>query len=78
MATQSVTHEILVPIKIAAAHFGLPYWKLLRAVKSGLIPSYMPFNSRRLVYLSEISAYICSTRSRGMVAIEQIAHGGRS
>jgi hypothetical protein len=65
MNTQSVLHEKLVTIKVAAADFGLPYWKLLRAVKSGLIPSYKPFNSRRLVLLSEIDSYIRSTRTGG-------------
>lgn len=70
MDAQSVAPEKLVIIKVAADYFGLPYWKLLRAVKSGLIPSYSPFNSRRLVYLSEVSAYIHSTRSGGMAAIE--------
>jgi hypothetical protein len=61
----SVTPEKLVTIKVAAASFGLPYWKLLRAVKAGIIPSYTPFNTRRLVLLSEVNFYIQSTRSGG-------------
>jgi hypothetical protein len=65
MDSQSNAREKLITIKVAAANFGLPYWKLLRAVKAGIIPSYTPFNSRRLVLLSEVNCYIRSTRSGG-------------
>ena len=43
-------------IKEAAALLGLPTWKLQRAVKDGLIPSYTFLNRRKLVRLSEIDA----------------------
>ena len=43
-------------IKEAAALFGMPTWKIRRAVKDGLIPSYTLLNRRKLVQLSEIDA----------------------
>ena len=52
-------------IKEAAFLLGLKYWQLQRAVKAKKIPSYTPFNARRLVRLSEVNAYIQSTRSGG-------------
>lgn len=57
--------EKLMPISQAADCVGAKYWQLGRAVKSGAIPSYTPFNSRRLVKLSEVIAYIDSCRRGG-------------
>lgn len=48
--------ERLFTIKAAAEQIGLPYWKLGRAVKRGLVPSHTLLNSKRLVRLSEIVA----------------------
>jgi hypothetical protein len=50
--------EPLYTIKAAAAALNVHYWALLRAVKRGDVPSYTPFNSRRLVRLSEVVASI--------------------
>jgi hypothetical protein len=50
----------------AAAKLGCRYWQLQRAVKRGDIPSYTPFNSRKLVKLSEVVAYIDSCRQGGV------------
>lgn len=55
----------LLTIGQAAEVIGLPTWQLRRAVKRGIVPSYAPFNSRRLVYLSEIRAFIAATRRGG-------------
>jgi excisionase family DNA binding protein len=46
--------EHLYSIKEAAFRLGLPRWKLYRAVKAGLIPSYILLNRRKLVRLSEV------------------------
>lgn len=54
--------EKLVTLKEASAAFGLPPFKLYRAAKSGLIPSYRVFNSRKLVRLSEVLAVIEASR----------------
>ena len=43
-------------MKNAAAMLGLPYFKVQRAVKLGLIPSYRLYNKRKLVRVSEILA----------------------
>ena len=48
--------EKLRPMKNAADMLGLPYFKVQRAVKLGLIPSYRLYNKRKLVRVSEIMA----------------------
>lgn len=57
--------EKLMPIREAADAVGAKYWQVQRAVRRGWIPSYTPFNSRRLVKLSEVIAYIDSCRQGG-------------
>lgn len=57
--------EPLRTVKQAAAELGIPYFKLARAVKEGLVPSYTLYNSRRLVRVSEIVAVIEATRDGG-------------
>lgn len=46
--------ERLLTIKEAAELLGIQYWKLRRAVKQGVIPSYSLLNTRRLVRISDI------------------------
>lgn len=53
-----VRMENLRTIQEAARAVGAKYWQIQRAVKQGRIPSYTPYNSRRLVKLSEVVAYI--------------------
>lgn len=55
----------LINIQTAAMALGVHTWALRRGIKSGAIPSYTPFNSRRLVKLSEVVAYIDSCRQGG-------------
>lgn len=57
--------SLLITISQAAEKIGAKPWQLRRAVKRGAIPSYTPFNSRRLVKLSEVIAYINSCRLGG-------------
>jgi hypothetical protein len=54
--------EPLRTVKQAAAEVGIPYFKLARAIKGGLIPHYTLYNSRRLVRVSEVLAVIDATR----------------
>ncbi len=56
------TAERLLNLKDAADAIGARYWQVQRAVRRGDIPSYTPFNSRPLVKLSEVVAYIDSCR----------------
>lgn len=63
--TMELTPEKLMLISEAADAVGAKPWQLDRAVRRGLIPSYTPFNSRRLVKLSEVVAYIDSCRQGG-------------
>lgn len=55
----------LITIQRAAEQLGVHVWALRRAINSGAIPAYTPFNSRRLVKLSEVVAYIDSCRQGG-------------
>jgi hypothetical protein len=55
----------LLTIKAAAALRGLPYWKLQRAVKLGIVPSYRLLNSRRLIRIEELDAVIRRSREGG-------------
>lgn len=58
--------EKLFTIQQAADILGLPHFKLDRAARAGLIPTYRVFNSRRLVRLSEVIAAIEATRKGGV------------
>lgn len=58
--------EKLVNIQTAAKALGIHVWALRRAIRSGAIPAYTPFNSRKLVRLSEVMAYIDSCRQGGV------------
>jgi hypothetical protein len=50
-------HKYLT-LKQAAFELNLPYFKLQRAAKKGLIPTYRFLNGRPLVRLSEVVAAI--------------------
>lgn len=54
--------ERLLTINEAAKVLGLHAWKLRRAVKTGIVPSYKILNARRLVRLSDIQAVIEASR----------------
>ncbi|HSI40008.1 MAG TPA: helix-turn-helix domain-containing protein [Xanthobacteraceae bacterium] len=55
----------LISLKQAAATLGIHVWALRRAVNAGRIPVYTPFNSRRLVKLSEVVAFIEASKRGG-------------
>jgi hypothetical protein len=57
--------EKLITLHCAAKAVGAKYWQVQRAVRRGDIPHYTPYNSRRLVRLSEVVAYIDATRQGG-------------
>jgi excisionase family DNA binding protein len=57
--------EPLHTITSAAELLGVHAWALRRAVKRGDIPSYTPFNSRKLVRLSEVEAAINASKIGG-------------
>lgn len=61
-----VIPEKCLTLREAADTLGAYYWQIQRAVKRGDIPSYTPFNSRKLVKLSEVVAYIDSCRQGGV------------
>lgn len=59
------TAERLLTLKEAADAVGAKYWQLQRLARAGHIPLYYPYNSRPLVKLSEVVAYIDSCRQGG-------------
>jgi excisionase family DNA binding protein len=64
-ADNTTAQEKLHTIAEAADCLGVHRWALRRAIKRGAIPSYTPFNSRRLVRLSEVVAFIETSRQGG-------------
>lgn len=65
MQEQSLSPGKLLTFRDAADLVGARYWQIQRAVKRGDIPSYKPFNSRKLVRLSEVIAFIDASRQGG-------------
>ncbi|WP_457663752.1 helix-turn-helix domain-containing protein [Sinorhizobium medicae] len=57
--------EPMFTIQNAAEIFGVHVWALRRAIKSGTIPAYAPFNGRKLVRLSEVAAAINAAKVGG-------------
>ena len=57
--------EPLRTIASVAKELNLPPWKLRRAAKQGVFPTYTLLNSRRLVKLSEVVAAIEASRRVG-------------
>lgn len=53
-ANVSKTADQLLTIREAAEAFKLPYFKVQRAVRMGLVPSYSLYNSRKYVKRSDI------------------------
>ena len=61
MTKHPVGHELpeqLLTLKDASKLLGIQCWKLSRAAKAGVFPTYALFNSRKLVRISEILAAI--------------------
>lgn len=57
--------EPFLTLQQAAKELGVHVWALRRAVKSGAIPAYQPFNGRKLVRLSEVVAAINASKTGG-------------
>ncbi|MGS4991020.1 helix-turn-helix domain-containing protein [Roseibium sp. RP-7] len=57
--------EALLTIQQAAKALGVHTWALRRAVNSGTIPAYAPFNGRKLVRLSEVIAAVNASKIGG-------------
>lgn len=59
--SNSVSDDALLNYKQAASILGLPYYKIQRAAKLGLLPTYSLFNSRKYVKLSDIRRVMSSS-----------------
>ena len=64
-AAPQKTPEQLLTIREVADALGLHYWQVQRAVRRGDIPCYRPFNSRPLLRLSDVLAFIEAARQGG-------------
>ena len=53
----------LLTFQEAAAALGLPYFKVQRAAKNGMIPTYSLFNARKYVKLCDIAAAMSAERN---------------
>jgi hypothetical protein len=61
----STNFEPLLTLQEAANRLGLRQFKITRAAKAGLFPTYSLFNKRKLVRLSEVIAAIETSRQGG-------------
>lgn len=57
--------EPYLTLQQAAERLGVHVWALRRAVKSGMVPAYAPFNGRKLVRLSEVVAAVNASKVGG-------------
>lgn len=64
-AQQYASVEPLITIRQAAEQLGVHVWALRRAVTSGRIPAYRPFNGRKLVRLTEVVEMINASKIGG-------------
>ena len=58
--------ERLLTYRAAADALGIPYFKIQRAAKARLFPTYRLLNGRPLLRLSEVVAAINATRDGGV------------
>lgn len=58
-------HSKFLTLKQAAGETGLPYHKLQRAAKRGLIPTYRIMDGRPLVRVSDIVATLEASKKGG-------------
>ena len=65
-STKRPAEEKLLTIREVADALGLHYWQVQRAVRRGDIPCYRPFNSRPLLRLSEVLAFVEASRQGGV------------
>lgn len=68
--------DALLTIKQAASILGIPYFKVQRAAKAGLIPTYSLLNSRKYVKLSDIQKVMAS--SLGLAHRDHSTASGRA
>ena len=62
---QEPAPKLLYNMKEIAALIGVPLWKLRRAVKSGLVPTYTFYDTKKYLLLPEVEAVILQSRQGG-------------
>jgi len=72
-STDAGEPEKLLTYKAAADALGIPYFKVQRAAKARLFPTYRLLNGRPLLRLSEVIAAINATREGALVGVSETA-----
>jgi excisionase family DNA binding protein len=57
--------KLFYSMKEAAERLGVPLWKVRRAVKSGLLPTYTFYDTKKYLLLAEVEAVILRSREGG-------------
>ena len=63
---ENKSRPILLTFKLAAEELGLPYGKIQRAARAGLIPTYSLVNKRKYVRLEDITSRMASSDDESM------------
>ena len=62
---QEPAPKLLYSMKEAAERLGIPLWKVRRAAKSGLLPTYTFYDQKKYLLLAEVEAVILRSRQGG-------------
>ena len=65
-ASPSSAAEKLLTYKAAADALGVPYYKVQRAARGGLVPTYRLLNGRKLLKLTDVVAIVDASREGGL------------
>ncbi len=69
---QEPASKLFYSMKEAAEQLGVPLWKIRRAAKSGLLPTYTFYDTKKYLRLAEVEAVILRSREGG----EELASEG--
>ena len=62
---QEPASKLFCSMQEAAEQLGVPLWKIRRAAKSGLLPTYTFYDTKKYLRLAEVEAVILRSREGG-------------
>ena len=62
---QEPAPKLFYSMKEVAERLGVPLWKVRRAAKSGLLPTYTFYDQKKYLLLAEVEAIILRSRDGG-------------
>ncbi len=62
---QEPAPKLFYSMKEVAERLGVPLWKVRRAAKSGLLPTYTVYDKKKYLLLAEVEAIILQSREGG-------------